>query len=67
MPRHRNLNLKKFVESIPEKLLREYFRKRLRKRISLKSFDYDSIKEFIDTVENGQVACVACNRAKAAA
>ena len=26
MPRHRNLNLKKFIDSIPEPLVKEYFK-----------------------------------------
>ena len=29
MPRHRSFKLKKFIESIPETLIAEYFNKRL--------------------------------------
>ncbi|CEK12784.1 hypothetical protein CWRG_00200 [Chthonomonas calidirosea] len=29
MPRHRSLNLKKFIDSIPELLIEEYFKQKL--------------------------------------
>jgi hypothetical protein len=29
MPRHRSLNLKKFIDSIPESLIEEYFKQRV--------------------------------------
>lgn len=29
MPRHRSLNLKKFIESIPEPLIEEYFKQKV--------------------------------------
>ena len=54
MPRHRSLNLKKFIDSIPEPLIEEYFRKKVGdgKSFSLKAFDYDSINKFFDTVQD---------------
>ncbi len=58
MPRHRNLNLKKFVESIPEKLLKEYFKKTLPRGVSLSSFDYDSVKNFMDGLEDDNLKSV---------
>jgi len=30
MPRHRNLNLKKFIDSIPDSLIEEYFGQKLK-------------------------------------
>jgi len=42
MPRHRSLNLKEFVDSIPESLVEEYFNQKVEGRgsPSLKTFDY---------------------------
>lgn len=54
MPRHRSLNLKKFIDSIPEPLIEEYFRKKVIGPTSLpiKSYDYDSVNNFLDTVQD---------------
>jgi hypothetical protein len=54
MPRHRNLNLQKFIDSIPEPLIEEYFKEKLGGRafLSIKIFDYDSVNKFLDTVQN---------------
>jgi len=51
MPRHRNLNLKKFIDSIPASLLEEYFTHKLGddQPLSLQAFDYETVAEFIDT------------------
>ena len=45
MPRHRSLNLKKFVDSIAEPLIEEYLKQKLGggMSLSLKTFDYDSV------------------------
>jgi len=42
MPRHRSLNLKKFIDSIPEPLIEEYFKQKVGGggSPSLKTFDY---------------------------
>ena len=42
MPRHRSLNLKKFVDSIPESWVEEHFNHKVEGRgsPSLKTFDY---------------------------
>ena len=53
MPRHRSLNLKKFVDSIPESLLEEYFDQKLREGcpfLYLDGFDYESVYKFLDTL-----------------
>jgi len=41
MPRHRSLNLKKFIDSIPEPLIEEYFKQKVEggASFSLKTFD----------------------------
>ena len=54
MPRHRNLNLQKFIESIPEPLLKEYFQKKVEKGkpLPLQKFDYKTISQFLDAAEN---------------
>jgi hypothetical protein len=53
MPKHRSLNLQKFVTSIPEPLIKEYFQKKLKiDPLPLKSFDYESINQFLDTIHD---------------
>ena len=54
MPRHRSLNLKKFIDSIPEPLVEEYFKQKLGggEHLSLKAFDYDFINKFLDTIQD---------------
>jgi hypothetical protein len=37
MPRHRSLNLKKFIDSIPEPLIDEYFKQKVGDEASLLS------------------------------
>ena len=49
MPRHRSLNLKKFLDSIPDHLIEEYFKQKINEDISLKSFGYESVNEFLDS------------------
>ena len=57
MPRHRSLNLKKFIDSITEPLIKEYFKKKVRggASLSLKTFDYDSVNKFLDTVQDEEL------------
>lgn len=54
MPRHRNLNLRKFLDAIPESLLKEYFASKIPEGIPqpIKSFDYDSIKAYLDSIKD---------------
>lgn len=54
MPRHRNLNLQKFIESIPEPLLKEYFQKKVEndQPLPLQKFDYKTISQFLEAAEN---------------
>lgn len=54
MPRHRSLNLKKFIDSIPEPLVEEYFNQKVGGGglLSLKAFDYDSVNKFLDTIQD---------------
>ena len=54
MPRHRSLNLKKFIDSIPEPLIEEYFKQKVEggASFSLKAFDYDSVNKFLDTIQD---------------
>jgi len=57
MPQHRNLNLKKFIDSIPESLIEEYFQRRFRGKLpaSLTAFDYGTIKSFLDDMEDEEL------------
>lgn len=57
MPRHRSLNLKKFIDSIPEPLVKEYFKQKLGggASFSLKTFDYDSVNKLLDIVKNEEL------------
>ena len=57
MPRHRSLNLKKFIDSIAEPLIEEYFKQKLGggTSFSLKTFDYDSVNKFLDTVQDEEL------------
>ena len=54
MPRHRSLNLKKFIDSILEPLIEEYFKQKVGGggSPSLKTFDYDSVNKFLDTIQD---------------
>ena len=54
MPRHRSLNLKKFIDSIPEPLIEEYFKQKVEggASFSLNTFDYDSVNKFLDTIQD---------------
>lgn len=54
MPRHRSLNLKKFVDSIAEPLIEEYLKQKLGggMSLSLKTFDYDSVNKLLDTIRD---------------
>lgn len=54
MPRHRSLNLQKFIDSIPGPLIEEYFRQKLEGSLPLfiKSFDYDAIIKSLDTLHD---------------
>lgn len=57
MPRHRTLNLKKFVESIPEHLLAEYFREFAGGGLPTpQGYDYESINEFLDGLPDEDLA-----------
>ena len=38
MPRHRSLNLKKFIDSIPESLVEEYFKQKVGGGVSFSVF-----------------------------
>ena len=57
MPKHRNLNLKKFIDSIPESLIKEYFQRTFRGRVPapLNGFDYGTIKSFLDDMEDEEL------------
>lgn len=55
MPRHRSLNLKKFIDSIPDTLIEEYFRRKFRHPkapLPFKTLDYDSVNNFLDTIQD---------------
>ena len=57
MPRHRSLNLKKFIDSIPEPLIEEYFKQKVEggAPLSLKTFDYDSVNKLLDAVQDEEL------------
>jgi len=54
MPRHRNLNLRKFVDAIQEPMLKEYFAANTPKGIplSIQFYDYNSIKSYLDSIKD---------------
>ncbi|MBN1574824.1 MAG: hypothetical protein JW984_16630 [Deltaproteobacteria bacterium] len=54
MPRHRSLNLQKFVDSIPDTLIEEYFKQIFGSSFPLffNSFDYDSIIKSLDALHD---------------
>ncbi|MFH0926834.1 MAG: hypothetical protein V1872_14585 [bacterium] len=49
MPRHRSLNLQKFIDSLPESLLEEYFTKPS-PGLTPPAYNYDSINKFLDEI-----------------
>jgi hypothetical protein len=51
VPKHRSLNLKRFITGIPENLLEEYFRQKFGDEAPspLNKFDYDSIRDFVES------------------
>ena len=51
MPRHRSLNLKKFIDAVPDSLLKEYFKKTIREEFVLESVNYESINRFLDSIQ----------------
>ncbi len=57
MPRHRSLNLKKFIEAIPDPLIEEYFNQKIEdgESLPLKTFDYESVNTFLDTIQNEEL------------
>jgi len=57
MPRHRSLNLRKFLDPIPEALLKEYFVMKMPEGIpqSIKSYDYESIKAYLESIKDDQL------------
>jgi hypothetical protein len=50
MPRHRNLNLRKFVDSVPPELVEEYLKRLpgLQQELPLESYDYEAVQKLID-------------------
>lgn len=48
MPKHRHIGLKRIVESTPKPLLKEYFKRMRKGSPRPKSFDYESIKKFVE-------------------
>jgi hypothetical protein len=55
MSKHRNLNLKKFIDSMPEPLLAEYFK---RKKFIIKTYSYDSINKALDNADENTRDCI---------
>ncbi|RJQ74157.1 MAG: hypothetical protein C4519_17175 [Desulfobacteraceae bacterium] len=52
MPRHRNLNLQKFLDSVPGSLLREYFEKYRTEPGALPAdYSTDAVNEFLDGLD----------------
>ncbi len=60
MPKHRNMALKKFVESIPQPLMKEYFEKKCPGVECLTSYDPESICRFLDGPEDEALASSIC-------
>lgn len=55
MPRHRSLNLKKLIDSIPEPLIEEYFKQKIEGETSPKSFDFGSVNKFLDDISEEEL------------
>ena len=49
MPRHRSLNLKKFVDAIPETMMGEYFEMKSAGRVVLDGYDAESVGSFLSS------------------
>jgi len=47
MPRHRSLNLKKFIDSIPEPLIEEYFKQKVEGGASFSLNTFDAVIQFL--------------------
>ncbi len=54
MPRHRALNLKKFLESVPESLLQEYFAGKLGVQLAMvpAGYDFESVDSFLNSLQD---------------
>ena len=50
MPKHRSLNLKKFVDSIPDNLMEEYLIYACSKIIRLEAYDYEAVNGFLESL-----------------
>ncbi|MBW1825043.1 MAG: hypothetical protein JRI87_10850 [Deltaproteobacteria bacterium] len=55
MPRHRNINLKKFIDSIPDHLIEEYFKQKIKGGAPLKSFNYNSVNKFLESINEEEL------------
>lgn len=53
MPCHRSLNLKKFLDSIPESLIEEYFKGKFGVELALlpAAYGYETVNEFLDQIQ----------------
>jgi integrase len=54
MPLHRSLNLKKFIDSIPAPLIKEYSKQKIVDGASPSpnTIDYDFVNKFLDTIQD---------------
>lgn len=48
MPQHRRLNVKKFLDSVSEFLIKEYFERFFAGNLQLDAYDSDSVLAFMD-------------------
>ncbi len=50
MPRHRSLKLEKFIDAVPESLLKEYFKKTIGEELVLESITCKSVNRLLDSL-----------------
>lgn len=55
MPRHRSLKLEKFIDSVPDHLLKEYFKRTIGDELKLSSFDYESVNGYLDAIQDEEL------------
>lgn len=55
MPQHRHLNLEKFLDSVSESLIKEYFDRTFQGKLRLDAYDRDSVSAFIEAPANETV------------
>jgi len=55
MPRHRSLNLKRFVDSIPGNLMEQYLFRACNKIFRLEAYDYEVVDRFLESLTDQEL------------